>query len=121
MELADRFLMIPDFFHWLLSGSRVVEFTNATTSQMFHPINRTWSFDMLRQLNLPTQMFGDVVDPGTKLGTLREEVARRAGLPQAVTISTNKLAIAVLEQPSPSRIARQALGRRNIALAETAS
>ena len=31
------FLMMPDFFHWLLCGSRVVEFTNATTTQFFHP------------------------------------------------------------------------------------
>ena len=102
VELADRFLMIPDFFHWLLSGSRVVEFTNATTSQMFHPINRTWSFDMLRQLNLPTQMFGDVVDPGTKLGTLREEVARRAGLPRlsVVAPATHDTGAAVAAVPT---------------------
>jgi rhamnulokinase len=80
VEHADRFLLIPDFFHWLLSGSRVVEFTNATTTQMFHPLNRTWSFDLLRKLELPVQMFGDVVDPGTKLGRLREDISRRTGL-----------------------------------------
>ena len=102
VQLADRFLMIPDFFHWLLSGSRVVEFTNATTSQMFHPTNRTWSYDMLRRLNLPTQMFGDVVDPGTKLGTLREEVARRAGLPRlsVVAPATHDTGAAVAAVPT---------------------
>ena len=36
LKVADKFLMMPDFFHWLLSGSRVVEFTNATTTQFFH-------------------------------------------------------------------------------------
>ncbi|OYW20163.1 MAG: rhamnulokinase, partial [Planctomycetales bacterium 12-60-4] len=77
VEMADKFLMIPDFFHWLLSGSRVVEFTNATTSQMYHPSNHNWSFDMLRKLGLPTQMFPEVVSPGTRLGRLREDVARR--------------------------------------------
>ena len=82
VEMADKFLMIPDFFHWLLSGSRVVEFTNATTSQMYHPTNRNWSLDMLGKLGLPTQMFPEVVAPGTKLGRLREDVARRAGLPR---------------------------------------
>ena len=99
---ADRFLMIPDFFHWLLSGSRVVEFTNATTSQMFHPTDRTWAFDLLRKLDLPTQMFGDVVDPGTKLGRLREDVARRAGLPRldVVTPPTHDTAAAVVAVPT---------------------
>lgn len=102
VQLADRFLMIPDFFHWLLSGSRVVEFTNATTSQMFHPIHRTWSFDLLRQLKLPTQMFGDVVDPGTKLGSLRDEVARRTGLPRldVVAPATHDTAAAVAAVPT---------------------
>ena len=99
---ADRFLMIPDFFHWLLSGSRVVEFTNATTSQMFHPTDRTWAFDLLRKLDLPTQMFGDVVGPGTKLGRLREDVARRAGLPRlnVVTPPTHDTAAAVVAVPT---------------------
>lgn len=102
LQLADRFLMIPDFFHWLLSGSRVVEFTNATTSQMFHPIERNWSFDLFRKLNLPTQMFGEVVAPGTKLGTLREDVARRTGLPRlnVVAPATHDTASAVAAIPT---------------------
>ena len=80
VAMADKMLLMPDFFHWLLSGSRVVEFTNATTSQMYHPTNRNWSTEMLRKLGLPTQMLPEVVSPGTKLGRLREDVARRAGL-----------------------------------------
>lgn len=102
VEQADRFLMIPDFFHWLLCGSRVVEFTNATTSQMFHPTNQTWAFDLLRKLKIPTQMFGDVVDPGTKLGTLREDVARRAGLPRlgVVAPATHDTGAAVAAVPT---------------------
>lgn len=102
VEQADRFLMIPDFFHWLLSGSRVVEFTNATTSQMFNPTTRNWAFDLLRQLNIPSQMFGDVVDPGTKLGSLREEVARRTGLPRlsVVAPATHDTGAAVAAVPT---------------------
>ena len=102
VELADKFLMIPDFFHWLLSGSRVVEFTNATTSQMYHPTNRNWSIDMLRKLGLPTQMFPEVVGPGTKLGRLREDVARRAGLPrlEVVAPATHDTGAAIAAVPT---------------------
>ena len=102
LELADKFLMIPDFFHWLLSGSRVVEFTNATTSQMYHPTNRDWSVDMLRKLGLPTQMFPEVVGPGTKLGRLREDVARRAGLPrlEVVAPATHDTGAAIAAVPT---------------------
>ena len=80
MEQADCFLMMPDFFHWCLCGSRVVEFTNGTTSQMMHPTQRDWSLDLLRQLRLPTSIFPEIVDPGTLLGNLRGDVARSTGL-----------------------------------------
>ena len=94
VELADKFLMIPDFFHWLLS--------NATTSQMYHPTNRNWSIDMLRKLGLPTQMFPEVVGPGTKLGRLREDVARRAGLPrlEVVAPATHDTGAAIAAVPT---------------------
>ena len=102
MAMADKMLMIPDFFHWLLSGSRVVEFTNATTSQMFHPTQRNWSIDMLRKLGLPTQMLPEVVNPGTKLGRLREDVARRAGLPRldVVAPATHDTGAAIAAVPT---------------------
>lgn len=80
VDQADCFLMIPDFFHWCLSGSRVVEFTNATTTQMLNATTRGWAFDMLRQFEIPTGMFPEIVDPGTTLGTLRNEVANYTGL-----------------------------------------
>lgn len=87
LEFADKLLMIPDFFHWLLCGSRVVEFTNATTTQCFDATKRDWAFDLLRQLDVPTHLFPEVVDPGTTLGTLREDVSRRTGLPRLRVIA----------------------------------
>jgi rhamnulokinase len=80
VQQAHRFLMIADFFHWCLSGSRVVEFTNATTTQMLDATSRTWAADMLRKFEIPTQMFPDVVTPGTVLGSLRKEVGEATGL-----------------------------------------
>ncbi|HID21696.1 MAG TPA: rhamnulokinase, partial [Planctomycetaceae bacterium] len=80
LEMADKLLMMPDFFHWLLCGSRVAEFTDATTTQCFSPTDGDWAFDMLRKLDLPTEMFPEIVEPGTKLGALRAEVASLTGL-----------------------------------------
>ncbi|QDU41518.1 Rhamnulokinase [Maioricimonas rarisocia] len=99
---ADRLLMMPDFFHWLLCGSRVIEFTNATTSQCLNPVTRDWAVDMLRKLEIPTHIFPEVVSPGTKLGPLREEVARATGLPRldVVTPATHDTACAVAAVPT---------------------
>lgn len=102
MEQSATFLMIPDFLNFLLSGSKVVEFTNATTSQCFNATTRDWAFDMLGQLGVPTQMFPTVVDPGTKLGTLREEVARQTNCPRinVVAPATHDTGSAVVAVPT---------------------
>jgi rhamnulokinase len=102
MEQAKTFLMIPDFLNWLLSGSKVVEFTNATTSQCFNATTRDWAFDMLGKLDLPTQMFPSVVEPGTNLGTLREDVARQAGCSRfnVVAPATHDTGSAVVAVPT---------------------
>ena len=99
---ARKFLMVPDFFHWCLSGSRVVEFTNATTSQMLNAKTRTWAFDMLRKFEIPTEMFPDVVNPGTNLGTLRKEVGESTGLGKlnVVTPATHDTGAAVAACPT---------------------
>ena len=94
--------MIPDFFHWCLSGSRVVEFTNATTSQMLNAQTRDWADDMLRSFELPTEMLPEVVLPGTNLGTLRGEVADFTGLGKlnVVTPATHDTGSAVAAVPT---------------------
>ena len=99
---ARRFLMVPDFFHWCLSGSRVVEFTNATTTQMLNATTRNWAFDMLRKFEIPTDMFPEVVSPGTNLGTLRKEVAEFTGLGKlnVVTPATHDTGAAVVACPT---------------------
>jgi rhamnulokinase len=80
LAAAETFLMIPDFLHWCLCGSRAGEFTNATTTQFFHPREKRWSSELLSKLGLPTAMLPEVVAPGAELGALRESVMQRTGL-----------------------------------------
>jgi rhamnulokinase len=77
---ASRFLMIPDYFNYLLCGASVAEFTNATTTQFFHPRRRAWSVELLEKFGLPSSMLPEVVEPGTRLGGLLPDVAARSGL-----------------------------------------
>lgn len=104
LAMADRFLMIPDFFHWLLCGSKVVEFTNATTTQFFDPRERDWAFDLLRKFDVPTKMLPQVVTPGTNLGKLRADIAQVTGLQRidVVTPPTHDTAAAVAAVPTHS-------------------
>jgi rhamnulokinase len=102
LAAADRFLMIPDLFHWLLTGTRSNERTNATTSQCFDPRRGDWAFAMLDAFGLPRRLFGPLCEPGTDLGPLRTSVAAETGLTAARVIApgTHDTASAVAAVPA---------------------
>ena len=50
LENAESLLMIPDLFHWLLSGVQTNEFSNATTTQFYNPTSGNWATELLLSL-----------------------------------------------------------------------
>lgn len=102
LATADSLLMIPDLFHYWLGGERAVEYTIASTSQMLNAASKDWDRDLLTRLGLPHLMLPGVVEPGTRLGTLRPSVAEETGLPTDVAIicpPTHDTASAVVATP----------------------
>ncbi len=102
LETARSFLMIPDLFHWLLTGEKSNEQTNATTTQCYNPTTRTWATDLLRRLEIPTEIFGPLSLPGTRLGGLRAEVRQATGLNtcQVILPGSHDTASAVMAVPA---------------------
>jgi rhamnulokinase len=98
LAAADRLLLMPDFLHGCLCGSTAIEFTNATTTQLFDPAAGTWAADLLRRLDLPARLLGEVVRPGTVLGEVRPEVL--AGPVRVVAPATHDTASAVAAVPA---------------------
>lgn len=68
LEIAATFLTAPDLLNYWLTGERVCEFTNATTTQMVNPRTGRWASDLLQRLDIPTHIFPEIVAPGTRLG-----------------------------------------------------
>ncbi|BBH18920.1 L-fuculose kinase [Paenibacillus baekrokdamisoli] len=77
---ADRFLMIPDLLRYFLTGEMHNEFSNATSTQLYNPLESRWDPELLRLLGLSSSWFGDVVQPGTKVGQLRSSVTDELGI-----------------------------------------
>ncbi len=69
LQIAERFLTVPDLLNFWLTGTQVCEFSNATTTQMLNPYSGYWATEMLDTLGIPTHIFPEVVQPGTHLGT----------------------------------------------------
>src|SRR5436190_6040763 len=80
LDIAHSFLMIPDLFHWLLTGIKSNEATNASTTQFLNPKTKTWTTELLKSFDLPTQILGNIIQPGTRLGKIQATVAEDTGL-----------------------------------------
>lgn len=80
LDRAERLLMMPDVFHWLLTGEPSNEFTNATTTQFFNPLTGDWARELLERFGLPTHLLGPIQQPGTTMGPLLPWIAEESGL-----------------------------------------
>jgi rhamnulokinase len=80
LDAAETLLFMPDLFHYFLTGIKVNEFTDASTSQMLDPGTRGWAYDLVQKFGLPAKMLGTIVPPGTVLGPLRTSVATDTGV-----------------------------------------
>ena len=102
LDAADRFLMMPDLVHWLLSGERSNERTDASTTQCFDPLQGCWAGGLLERFGLPSRLFAPVAEPGCELGGIRAEVKRETGLGDVRVIlpGTHDTASAVAAVPA---------------------
>jgi rhamnulokinase len=87
LEVAATFVTMPDLFNYWLTGRKVCEFTNATTTQCYDPHEGDWARSLLERLQIPTHIFPGIVPPGTVLGELLPEVAEEVGVDELVVIA----------------------------------
>ncbi len=109
LEFAEHLLMIPDLFNWLLTGEKVNEFTNATTTQLLNPCTGEWAVGLMDQFGLPARILGDIALPGTKLGKLRPSVSKEIGNAELEVVlpGTHDTASAVMAVPSTEPLSNQ--------------
>ena len=100
---ADTALLIPDLIAYLLTGSRVAERTNASTTGLLGVHSGEWDVELADRLGIPTAALPPLVEPGTRIGTLRAELAARIGkdLP-VIAVGSHDTASAVVAVPLSS-------------------
>ena len=80
LKHAHRILFVPDALSWMLTGKEVCEYTIASTSQLLDPRTKQLDERLLSSLGLTRSMFGRMVNPGTPIGVLTDEVQKLTGL-----------------------------------------
>ncbi len=104
LDVAERLLMVPDLFHWMLTGEKANEFTDVSTTQLYNPLRGDWSTHLIEQFGFPAHIFGPIVPPGTRLGPLQAPVAEATGLRDVDVVlpGSHDTASAVMAVPAAS-------------------
>ena len=100
MEKAKSMLMLPDYFHFRLTGVKKQEYTNATTTGLVNAVTHQWDEELIEKLGFKKELFGELAQPGTVVGEFSDEVAKIVGYKATVVLpATHDTASAVLAAP----------------------
>ncbi|MFI2488456.1 rhamnulokinase family protein [Promicromonospora kroppenstedtii] len=105
---ARDLLLVPDLITYWLTGRRVAEVTNASTTGLLDATSRTWSAELLDRLaaGYPPlaglrDKLPELVEPGTVVGHLVPEVREATGLGEVpvLAVASHDTASAVAAAP----------------------
>jgi rhamnulokinase len=105
LEVTETLLLMPDLLGWLLTGRRVCERTNASTTQLLDPRSGAWSDELCTALCLPRAILPELFEPGGTLGPIRPSIAEELGLSRPINVivpATHDTASAVAAVPVTS-------------------
>jgi rhamnulokinase len=99
---TTRMLMLPDLLGFWLTGEHVAERTNASTTGLLDVGTGSWNTTLIDKLSLPRSLFPLLVDPGTRIGSLRDDVREEIGGTQpldVIAVGSHDTASAVVGVP----------------------
>jgi rhamnulokinase len=98
---ADDLLLIPDLIGYWLTGQKVTERTNASTTGLLDVHTGQWDDDLIDRLGLPRRPLGRLVDPGDVVGAVLPAVGEAIGVPglEVTAVGSHDTASAVVGTP----------------------
>jgi rhamnulokinase len=103
LEKAKTFIMLPDYFQFMLTGVKASEYTNATSTQLVNPETKQWDYELINMLGINRDMFMELKQPGTVIGKLTESVKQKIGFnTNVVMCASHDTASAVMAVPTVS-------------------
>ena len=101
LDRAKVLLFVPDYFHFLLTGVKVNEYTEATTSQLVDAHERNWDYELIEKLGFEKELFQRIAMPGEKLGKLRPHLVEEFGFDMDIVLPcTHDTGSAILAVPA---------------------
>ncbi len=123
LDRAEYFLQMPDYLAWRLTGNRVNEYTNATTTSLVNAAEKIWDRSLIEKLGLKASLFGKLTLPAESIGRFSPETekilgfsaevltapshdtasafAASLGLPHAAVLSSGTWSLIGMERSTP--------------------
>ncbi len=100
-EKADKFLLIPDYLAFRLTGKISAEYTNATTTGMINAKKCDWDEELSERLGIRKTLFPRLINPGSRIGRLSAETVQKVGFDtEYVKVASHDTASAVAAVPT---------------------
>ncbi len=68
LEKAAKFLMMPEYINYRLTGNIVHEYTDSSTTSLLDAAKMDWDYELIEKLGLPKHIFGKLEMPGAQVG-----------------------------------------------------
>lgn len=102
LEAAEEILFMPDLLSYLLTGKRVCEYTEASTSQLLNPTTQRFEPSLLEAAGVAPSLVRPLVMPGTVIGTLTDALAQETGVGKVpvIAVAGHDTASAIVAVPA---------------------
>lgn len=102
LENAEKLLLIPDLFGYMLTGEMKAEASIVSTTNLFDPYKRDWDFALIEKLGLPKKLFPEVIKSGEVYGMLSDEICEELGCKKVpvIAVAEHDTASAVAATPA---------------------
>ena len=101
---AKKLIFTADLVSYYLCGRAYAEYTLASTSQLMDMRTGQWSKEVFDRLDLPLNIFPEVIQPGTVVGRLMPDICKELGCKpiNVIAIGAHDTASAVAAVPAQS-------------------
>ncbi|MGT2742551.1 rhamnulokinase [Streptococcus plurextorum] len=105
LEKTSTILLIPDYIAYCLTGKKVGEVTNSSTTQYLNLHHRNYDKDLLAIAGVSEHQLPNLIEAGQVIGRLKPELYDHYDLPEAtlIAVATHDTASAVVGVPATTK------------------
>lgn len=102
LNIAKSLLFTPDTLNYLFTGVKKNEYTIASTSQLLKPGEAVWEQKLFKAAEINTDLVEEIVQPGTEIGRILEEVQDETGSKEipCIAVASHDTASAIASVPA---------------------